>query len=179
MRDGEEQLKNVMTGILSMVEDNNALSATELLKLDNVKKALKSAVDGDIEDFYFSVIYPMEGALDGVVQQVSGNNMVQFLLIHGQFVERQFENIIKKYEGFSCCADKSRTIMNKLFLALLNDEEISFNYDSEYTYHLPKTVFKNHDDIIMFFNGVYALYWGKYEKYIKALNHIIPQEDKS
>lgn len=168
----QDAIGEVMDGIVSMIEKKNDALCSDIIKTEIVQKALLNAKNGDIEDFYFSVLYPIENLIDGISQQISSCGKTQFILTHSQFIERHFEGLIRQHEGFACCADKSRTIMEKLFLAYLNDEEIQFNYDAEYTYHLPKKIFKTHDEIIMFFDGIFALYYGKPKKYLMALQSI-------
>lgn len=171
----KEEINKVMDGLLSFIEKENNEAIIDVINNPIVQTALSRAESGDIEDFYFSFLYPISNVIDGVTQQVSSCRKTQFILKHSQFIERHFEGLIRQHEGFACCADKSRTIMNKLFLAYLNDEEIVFNYDAEYTYHLPKKIFKTHDDIIMFFEGVYSLYYGKPEKYLKSLSCVLSE----
>ena len=137
------------------------------------KKVIESSeIKGfdNYEEFYFAVIYPFEQMLDGFVRsEISDNGDAVFLMTNSQFVESHFEGIVKNKEGFSCCADKSRTIMKMLIKFYSTGEKIEFDYDAEYTFHLPKTVFKTHDQIIDFYKGVKDLFYGSSQKYLKSL----------
>jgi hypothetical protein len=51
----------------------------------------------------------------------------------------------------------------------MTENEISWDYSAEYTYHLPKQIFTTHSEIIEFFNGIHHLYYGNPDAYIKAM----------
>jgi len=140
------------------------------------KKLADEAVNHDIdtpEDFYMSLIYPHENFLKGLIQtEISKNHEVIFLLIHSNYVENHFVKFIKDIEGFACSADKSRTIMNRLLKWFKDGSRIEFDYNAEYTYHLPKSVFTTHDEIIEFYEGVKRLYYGNSKEYLVAIKNI-------
>ncbi|MDB4726133.1 hypothetical protein OAF54_01760 [bacterium] len=106
---------------------------------------------------------------------MSDNDDVIFILSHSSFIESNFKNLFEKYEGSSCCADKSRTIVKSLIHHFVTGEPIRFNYDQEYTYHLPKGMFRVHSEIIGFYKALKALHYGKFDKYITELGSIMQQ----
>lgn len=127
----------------------------------------------DYEEFYFLVLYPFKNFLEGfLLTEVSDNRDVLFIMLNSQFIERHFNNTIEKEEGMPCCSDKSRTIMYKIIKFYTTGEKISFDFDGEYTYHIPKNVFTTHDQIILFYEGLKELYYGRNEKYLFALKFI-------
>lgn len=166
----ENEIKKVIGGIVSNIKETNIRQAQELLETDAAKKALESIEKYDLEGFYFSLIYPIEEIIDGLIQSEYESHHLKFLIKHSQFVERHFEVIISNKEGFACCADKSRTINNMLLKFLLTGEEILWDYDAKYTFHMPRTVFTNHIEIWEFFEAIYFLYYGNSEKYISLMN---------
>lgn len=134
----------------------------------------------DHESFYFSVIYPFEQFTDGMIRaEVSNNDDVVFILKNQQFIESHFQELIKTYEGFACCADKSRTIIEVLLRFFMTGNEIKFNLDGEYTFHLPKIVFRDHESIIQFYNALKGLFYGKNKRYIEVLSDIIKKNQAS
>ncbi len=67
---------------------------------------------------------------------------------------------------------------NELFVKALicfytTGKKIEFNYDGEYTYHLPGKIFKDHDLIVEYFEGIWGLYYGNHNKYIVAVGKVI------
>lgn len=62
--------------------------------------------------------------------------------------------------------------MRSLADSLRNGKQISFDYGQQYTYHLPKMVFKTHVEIIEFFNALYRLYYGNFKPFIDAVHRI-------
>jgi hypothetical protein len=132
----------------------------------------------DYETFHLSVIYPFDNFIDSYLEtEVSGNFDVKFLMRESQFVERHFNKIIDHKDGFGCCADKSRTIMKRLIQFYTDGTEIVFNYEGEYTFHLPKSVFTTHDEIVEFYVSLKQLYYGNNELYLIALKNIYVNPD--
>ena len=139
---------------------------------ERVAKAMASAKEGDHEQFYFSLLYPLDKVMDGLLADVTQSPEARFLLKNSRFVESHFQHLIEEREGAACSADKSRTIMRALLRFYLSGEEIRFNYGQEVTYHLPKTMFTTHDDIVGYFEGLYRLYYGRPAAYIGMLAKI-------
>lgn len=137
------------------------------------KNLLEKGVVDDIEtpeQFYFAILYPFSQFIDGLIQvELKGDHNVQFIMKCSRFIENNFVKLIETHEGSACSADKSRTIMKSLLNFYLKGDKIEFNYEQEYTYHLPKKIFKTHDSIIEFFEALYSLYYGNGDKYIKAM----------
>lgn len=137
------------------------------------KSLLDKGVGGDNvrnpEDFYYKVLHPFKEFVSGLIShEFSNDSDVKFILLNSSFIERNFKEIIEKIEGMACCADKSRTILKRLFDFYNSDKtkEIEFNYEAEYTYHLPKKVFTTHEDIINFYQALKSLYYGRGEDYL-------------
>lgn len=128
----------------------------------------------DYDEFFFAVIYPFREFIRGFVRsEISDNVDVVFLMLNSQFVTRHFEALIERKEGWPCSADKSTTIMRALMNHFRTGEKIEFNYDGEYTYHLPKKIFASHDQIVNFYEGLKDLYYGRSEKYLKSLKDVL------
>ncbi len=164
----ENGIKNVLSAMSESIGKENAELYLKLIEGSGIKKIT------DIEEFYFGLMYPHEQFLKGLIQvEISKNREVQFLFLHSQFVERHFNKFIVDIEGSACSADKSRTILRRLLLWFDKGERIDWNYEQEYTYHLPKKVFTTHDEVIEFYNGVQNLYYGNYKLYLDALKKII------
>ena len=129
---------------------------------------------GDYEEFYLGLIFPHEQFISGLIKcEISNNEDVEFILQNSQFIESHFEHWIKSIEGYGCCADKSRTILRRLIEFYKNGTEIEFDYTAEYTFHLPKIIFKTHMNIIEFYEGLKHLYYGNPSKYLSSINSII------
>ncbi len=73
----------------------------------------------------------------------------------------------------ACCADKTRTIIKRLIDFYENGIRIEFDYTQEYTFHLPKIIFKIHEDIIEFYEGLKFLQnTGNPLKYLNAIKNL-------
>ena len=132
----------------------------------------------DVQDFYLGLIYPHEQFISGLIKsEISKNNDVVFILENSQFIERNFNYWIEKKEGVACCADKTRTILRRLFEFYKIGTKIEFDYAAEYTFHLPKVVFKTHESIIEFYEGLKSLCHGNPTRYLNALESLVTNTD--
>lgn len=170
-----ETIKATLEGMFDSISKENI----ELYK--RLKDETKGIEIKNPEDFYFQMVYPFEKYLEGLVSfelsdtEKSQLGKLQFLLINSRFIESHFEKLIIMKEGTGCCADKSRTIINALFVWFKDGIKINWNYQQEYTFHLPKKIFKDHDSIIEFYDGIHQLYYGNLEKYLKTFHKIMQQ----
>lgn len=172
-----DSIAHVLGSILGAAEKDADNIFSSIASEPAVAKAVEVAKSKNTEDFFYRVVYPVEEAIAGLLRAagiVSGD--IQFIFMHASFVESHYQKMIEKHEGFACCADKSRTIMQALVHFMTTGKEIEFDYSSEYTYHLPAKLFKTHKEIIEFFYGVRDLYYGRPERYLKALAGILQLE---
>ncbi len=129
----------------------------------------------DAEEFNYKIAYTFKKLQRQLIKsKVSDNQNVIFIYMNYNYVERFFNNVIQANEGTACCSDKSSTIVDRLVDFFLKGKKIEFNYDAEYTFHLPKKVFTNHDSIIAFYEVIKGLHYGNFNKLIEYAN-----EDKN
>jgi len=174
-KDVEEMTKaftNIFEGLLSGIDKEAKETWDEVinkLELDNIK---------DLDSYSHHVLFPLDLQLKEQIAKVvfgSDDYDLKFLANNYYYVERHFRNIFTHFEGNFACADKSRTVINKLFKHYKNGEEIEFDYDAEYTYHLPQAVMRDPKDVIEFYQAVKRLHDGHYDLYIKFMGIHLPQ----
>lgn len=88
-----------------------------------------------------------------------------WILENSVFISNYLKKIFIDKEGLSCSSDKARTVINALFKYYAFNQEIIFNYDSEFTFHLPKKVLMSQNDICDFFVAVMNIYYGNLQPY--------------
>jgi hypothetical protein len=164
--------KSKIKEILTLMSDSIEQESIELYGKLIDEKCFKKIED--VEDFYLGLIYPHEQFISGLIKsEISKNNDVVFILENSQFIEHNFGYWIQKVEGSSCYADKTRTILRRLVEFYKIGTKIEFDYTAEYTFHLPKVVFKTHESIIEFYEGVRSLRYGDPTRYLNALKKLI------
>ena len=169
-------IKHVLESMLGVFAGESREAYQSVSSHERVAKAVTSARKGDYEQFYFGLLYPFGQMIDGLLEDVTHSPEARFLLKNSRFVESHFQRLIEEREGATCSADKSRTIMRVLLRFYMTGEEIQFSYDQKFTYHLPKTVFTTHDDIVGYFMSLYSLYYGQPAAYIGILANILQKE---
>lgn len=165
----KEEIEKVFTGLLSGM-DKEEVSVFEKMKSEIDLTHVK---DGETFDMFLN--YELKKFLKGFIQQKFGKGSdIQFTLLNHQFIESHFARWIEKIEGSPCSADKSRTIMRVILRYHQTAEKIDWDYNQEYTYHLPKKIFTTHDEIFSFYESLKHLFYGNPTNYLKHLqNHLI------
>lgn len=148
--------------------DNKDLFET-IKHIDGVVCAVKYVEEMDYESLYYLFAYRLEQTIDGMVEHVTPSYDAKLIFKHSHFIETHLSNLFEKREGSACCADKARTIIRSLLRFYMAGKKIEFDYGAEYTYHLPKTMLKDHDSIVMFVNALIDLYYGNPEHYLNSL----------
>lgn len=160
----KESIKNVLNAMADGFKKDEVDLYKKLIgdiKIENID---------NVRSFHLGLIYPYGKFIRGLIScEISKNEDVQFILASSDFVEHHFEYWIERVDGTSCCADKTRTILNKLVDFYKNGTKIEFDYTQEYTFHLPKNVFTTHEDIVGFYEGVRLLHFGNPIKYLNEI----------
>ena len=103
---------------------------------------------------------------------ISKNEEIRFIYMNYTYITNHFDFWFEKIEGSACSHDKTKTVIRKIINFYLYNEIINFDYNQEYTYHLPKKIFKGHDSIVNFYQSIKHLYYGKPNKYMTELLNI-------
>lgn len=158
-----EALKDFLNSLSDGIEKDNIELFRKIIDSSEIKDF------SNPEEFFFAVQYPWENFISGFLSTITENQHVKMIFKNYHFIDRHLCALFEKHEGSACSADKSRTIINRLLNFYSTGKIIEFNYEVEYTYHLPKKILTNHKDIINFCEGLRNLLHGKPDKYIEAL----------
>lgn len=165
-----DSIKSVLSAMHDVIGKENA-ELYERLADENIKVDIN-----DHESFFYQIIYPFHRYVSGLISTlISTDNNVEFILTHSDYLENAFRHWIVRAEGSACCADKSRTIMRRLLDFYRDGTKIVFDYDAEYTYHLPKKLFREHQEIVLFYEALQHMYYGDPKRYLTQMMLIIAQ----
>ena len=173
-----EDVANAMTGIFDSIlgEYRHKAEArlAERAADPEVVKAEAALRIYDYEGFGRSYLRPHQDMTEALISKaLSENHKLEFILMHQDFVGAHLQHLFETYEGRACCADKERTVMRALIRSFHKGTEIKFDYDGEYTYHLPSVVLRDHDGIMSYFDSLHQLFYGRPETYIEEISKII------
>lgn len=164
--------KSRIKEVLNLMTDSIEQKEIELYKKIINEKCFNRITD--VEEFYLGIIYPYEQFVSGLIKsEISKNKEVVFILENSQFIEHHFRYWVEKIEGMACCADKTRTILRRLIEFYKNGTMIEFDYTAEYTFHLPRVIFKTHESIVVFYKGIKSLKYGNPTRYLNALKSLM------
>lgn len=139
-----------------------------------IQQATKALQDNNIQRFNY-VCRKITSPIDAMILSIYAIHSAEykFAVKNYRMIERNFCNLFKVIEGAGCSADKSKTVMRNLIIFLRTDEGIKFDYDGEYTFHLPKKIFKTHEQIYDFFVALMRFDMGYPNEFIKIYGTII------
>lgn len=164
----KQDLTNFLDSMIGSIEQKEIDLFKQIIETNEIKNFENH------EEFFYAVLYPFDQFISGFVKsKIANNRDVVFIIKNQNYIEHNYARIIEAKEGSACSADKSRTIMKSLINHYKSGQEITFNYEQEYTYHLPKEVFKTHDQIINFYEGLKNLWYGDNRKYLEALTKVL------
>jgi hypothetical protein len=159
-----EEMKNFLNLMSEEIEKEKIELFKSIIDSSDMKKF------DDPDEFHYAIIYQFEQFIGGYVRhELIDNSDVEFIYKNWGFLDRHFCELFAKYEGSAFSSDKSRTVIKRLLKFYEAIERIKFDYDAEYTFHLPKKIFKTHDQIVNFYKGLKSLFWGRPEKYLQVL----------
>lgn len=165
-----DNLTDLFSAMLASSQAESDAAFQHLKDHPQLQGAIKALNDRRPDRFRLALAYPMSKVISGLIHEYAGRDGDgQFLLEHNAFVESHLRNLIEKYEGSACCADKVRTIMSAALRHYADNELISFNYEGEYTYHLPSVIFRDQKSILSFLSALRHLYYGNPEHYLTEL----------
>lgn len=170
MNEFKQELKQRLFSLVEELVEESVEKNTDELK-NQYKNIMNSG--NPLENYSCKILKPEEN-IKYELLELNGikNEKARWLLLHKEFVEVHFKKLIAKVEGERCSVDKVETIMLALFLWLQKEKKISFNYDSEYTFYLPKKIFNTQRKITEFFDAVMDLYYGEPEKYLRKIKEM-------
>lgn len=170
----QPEIKGLFEALFAGIEKEQVEASKAIADLPAVQEALTHAENGAVERFHFGLMYPLDQHIEGLLRKVfPASREARFIFQNYKFVESHFKSVIERFEGGACCADKSRTIVNRLVRHFKSGEEVVFNYDGEYTYHLPKATFVNHAEVIAFYKALESLYYGSPNQYLLEMTSVI------
>lgn len=164
----KQKLKEVLKIMHDSIENDN------IALFERIIYEYKMESFNDPEKFYYALLYPWKKFISGYLKVVlNANEDVEFIYTNYNFINNHFCKLFTTYEGSPFSADKSRTVVLQLLMFYEKGEKIEFDYSAEYTYHLPKKIFKTHDEIIEFYQGLKSLLYGNPQKYLEALRGLM------
>ena len=168
---GEQDIQDVLGSMLQMAQDETLGAYAAFAATPAAQAAVTALRAGDFDRFYFALQYPAGQAIDGLLatEFPGAAEDMRFLFRNGQFIQYHIERLINRYEGGACCVDKTRSVMRAIFRYLQTEQKIAFDYQQEFTFHLPKRIFTVHQLTWDYFKSLQSLYYGHAEPYLNAL----------
>ena len=176
----DTNLKTALSEIFEQISASGLQKRAELTSLIMDNPYIASSIDDlrnyRFEKFHEAIVMKSDDILEGIVEHVFGENYeIAFLIKQYDFLYHHLEKLFTKFEGHACCVDKTRTVLACLLLNKAKGKRIEFDYDGEWTYHLPKKILTSHEEVIKFFDAMINLYYGSHEKYLALLLEISAQ----
>ena len=165
---------NVITNEEKVASEKAIQSIVNELSAENIKEMNPEEFNWRIGDKVNNRLYEIARVLSSTPNQnIKNKDKPIFIYVNYDFLEENIRNLCIKREGHSCCADKSREIIRMYMEYCLTEKVRLFNPNEEH-YYTPN--FGTNDDWINYCDGLYELYYGKPEKYIKTYYTLLQSE---
>ena len=174
--------KEIGQCIASLFNALNAKSEEETMRMfgDAIKHAKESKTKiGNLENFNCFVNHKLKKGIKLLADTLHERSVCKdkdkpnFIYLNYDFLEHNVQELCELREGSCCCADKSRSILGMYFQYSLSGEVPAFNPEDEH-YWTPN--FGTYQEWINLCEGLYHLYYGKPEQYLKSYNALIQSE---
>ena len=171
-----DDIKRAITSLSEAFQRKEAkefpVLAKEHFSEDDIARATKLVEQHDPEAFSRNFRHA-DDVIEGLLMLAGvDDRKSRFVFREYTFLERHVTNVITQYEGLACSVDKSRTIMRSYVNSLFSGTAIVFDFEQEYTFHLPKVVLNEHLLIHNFIDGLYAFFYGSTDKYLASMMEI-------
>lgn len=168
-------LQSVLGHMLDAFCHPSVTGLSTLLETPDAKKAIDAIRRDDFDGFYFALQHPANDAIHAILAQEipPEQHEVQFLFRECRFVMAHVRRLIERQEGFSCCVDKARTVLAAYLRHLRTGQEVAFNRQQAYTFHIPTRVFCDHVTTVDFMRSLHHLLHGNPDPYLLALQAML------
>ncbi|MBM5458899.1 hypothetical protein H8F21_15135 [Pseudomonas sp. P66] len=165
-----EAIAAVISGILTSADDESVLAFKGLADSEHFIELDEQITARCPDEFGLYLATGHMKAVDGLLhERLGGNSRARFLFRHGAFVEGHVRKRIERAEGYSCSADKTRTVLRSLARHLIDGVPIVFDHSGETTFHLPLKILTTESEVVSFYDALHRLYYGNPLPY---LNHL-------
>lgn len=167
-------LESLLDGVLGQYGEEAKQRYLALCDHVFVQRGLQAVVNQDPPLFHIHFSWELEKLAEGVIRaglatiQPVEFSKLRTLFIHQDFISGHFRAVIDEVEGGACCADKTRFLMRGLARFFALGEPLTFKRNQEYTFHLPTKVFVTHEEVVLYFDALHSLYYGRPEKFLSA-----------
>lgn len=158
----EKEKENILSGILENPE---------------IEKAILCLQHGNIDRFRYTIAHDVSKITNSIIDHAISNQYARVLVKNYSFFEDHFTKLIKLKDGFASSHDKVITILKSIFKYYEHGDEIKFNYDAEYTFHLPVNYFTTQNQIIDYYQSLVSLLYGDFNEYIIELQKVITSSE--
>lgn len=168
-KDLEMGLGAIFSGLQSKIDkeaEQHPLFASVVKNMDDFKRA---------ENFYLFHAYPLEKMLKRAVviaKNLTGKESgeITCVYLHHDFFNAHLRQIFVELEGNSCCADKSKTVIQRFVNYKITGELMEWDNTNPKNFGLPKT--GTQEDWYEFMEALIDLFYGRPKKYLVKLQYI-------
>jgi hypothetical protein len=180
----DEDMKLAFEAIFSALASESGINGKDIANIaDTLKEKYNRVLKGP-EQFSVLFIHDIEQTVRAVAEQFYNKSESKmkdtykptFIYTHYSFLERHLEQLIESKDGHACSADKSRHILKKYFVYAQTGKVDEFKMEKG-AYWEPR--FGTALQWMEFCDGIYQLYYGKIELYLKAYSQLLSEEKRT
>ncbi|MFC4236451.1 hypothetical protein ACFOY8_14695 [Thalassospira xianhensis] len=170
----EKAIPGLLKDLVHAFEQDALLSLQAFEGTEPFVRAEELLNQGYVSDAHTMLSGQINKVVRGFYTKHLGSGELVFLMQNLDFFRSQLREIFNKKEGSACCADKAGYIIRCMFKALHTGEQIVHpvnEQDGSRPYYVPAKVFREHEEIMGFFEAVHSLFYGRPDKFAALCQH--------
>lgn len=176
----EHEMIDIIKNLVDSIEKEDRTTYGELIHktVSDLDESGYDMKDPDVFNTVFifkqnNVMNLIAEAFHEPCKKKENQNKANFVFTHYSFLESHIRKLIESRCGFSCVADRTRTIIREYLKWLISDELNEYDPEKEH-FWIPK--FGMYSDWFLFCDSLYELYYGRLENYLLAYDKLLKCE---
>lgn len=176
----DADLTSVVGGLLARAAADEIEAFEAVSDSPAAEQALAALRADDLTGVRYPLAHRMQEVLRGLARTVHPqDSLAQFVVVHMDFVEGQLKRLFREVEGHACSSDKTRWVLRSYLRHARTGAPIVVDRTQSHTYHLPKQVLCEQNDIVAFLAATMALFYGEVDRFVElraALTQKVPAD---
>lgn len=175
-----EEIKNIIKALCANFDSEYDLNYGDTIKevVSNLKNTNYKFQDPNVFNTMFAcqnekIVNSIASEFHDPCKDRKNQSKANFIFSHYPFVEGHIRKLIEKRCGFSCVADRCRTIIREYLKWLITGELHEYNKEEEH-FWIPK--FGTYAEWFSYCDSLYGLYYGYVEDYLNSYQKLLTSE---
>ena len=165
----KKNIEDILPDIFQSFSKNRKQKSIESFNKNNILNNITKEDIGnwDPEEFWYKIIYKQDNYNDWMLHELITKNE-ELIYIYKNFnnLQSSFSAMFNDFEGMSCSSDKGSTVLKNIIKYYQVWKWTDYDYNQEYTFNLPKKIFKEKEMSLDFYKALKNVMYGWHKTYL-------------